>query len=175
MTFLAASALTLGGSLGAYAAESEPPTIPKEAHATTDASDAMMPPGQVLQIIDALKDTQLAPRTSIDDRETSVSQLETTRDTSRSENFHMRAKRFAVGFENGGLYLQLNQLDQDLVLAGASAWIGTSICLIPAVGLVACISAQALTGLAIAFLAHHGKCKDGREVRILAGGGGRCM
>lgn len=146
----------------------------RDQQATHDA-DAVATDSQVRQVISSLRHAPLAPTKSTEDRATAVNQLESTLNRTDSQDFHARAKRLAVGFENGRLYLQLNGTDQDLVAAGTTFWLTKLICLIPGLGPVACVAAQALITVAATFLSRHGRCPNDREIRIFAGGAGRCL
>lgn len=70
------------------------------------------------------------------------------------------------GWDDGGPYLTFNQFEQDLVIAGWGFALATAICLVPAVGQVACISVGAVLTVLTVFLSHNKKCPGDAKVYL---------
>ena len=64
-------------------------------------------------------------------------------------------------------YVSFNQTDQKALIAGSSAALAGAICLIPAVGQVACVAAVALVAVATVYVNERGLCpKSAPELRV---------
>lgn len=64
-------------------------------------------------------------------------------------------------------YVSFNQTDQKALIAGSSAALAGAICLIPAVGQVACVAAVALVAVATVYVNERGLCpRSAPELRV---------
>jgi hypothetical protein len=71
------------------------------------------------------------------------------------------------GSDRRGMYVLLNQFDQNLVISGSGFALGAAICAIPAVGTVACVVIGAILTVATTVLASNGgTCKNNRQLKI---------
>lgn len=78
----------------------------------------------------------------------------------------MASPQLGGGWNDTGLYISLNALDQQAIIAGGGAAIATAICFIPAVGIPACIAASAVVAAATVYLANAGLCANGDELFV---------
>lgn len=75
--------------------------------------------------------------------------------------------RIGGGFDGGGMYVLLNQFDQNLVIGGSGFVLGAAICAIPAVGQVACLVVGGILTIATTALAvNGGTCSNNRQFKI---------
>lgn len=76
-------------------------------------------------------------------------------------------ERLSGGYDSGGSFVKFNQYDQNLLLNGAGLALGTAICLIPAVGQLACIAVQSIIAAASAAVsAMKGTCKNNKQLKV---------
>jgi len=71
-----------------------------------------------------------------------------------------------------GPYVSLNRVDQGALMAGGSVALAAAICLIPAVGQVACAVAVTLVAVAFYYLTEYGRCatsKPNLRVYVFSG------
>ncbi|MBU4215040.1 MAG: hypothetical protein KJ792_10325 [Actinobacteria bacterium] len=81
------------------------------------------------------------------------------------------------GYEAGrGLYISFTAGEQQALLAGGGAALVGAICIIPAVGTVACVVAGVVVAAATAFVADRGICTNRRWLRVYTSSmTGRCV
>ena len=70
------------------------------------------------------------------------------------------------GVDGGGMYVLLNQFDQNLVISGSGFALGAAICAVPAVGQVACIVVGAILAVATTVLAANGTSSNNRQFKV---------
>lgn len=73
------------------------------------------------------------------------------------------------GSDAGGVYILLNNFDQQLVLGGASAAVGIALCAIPAVGWVGCGAITAALVVAFTWLSNYATCPGNLKVYVFPG------
>lgn len=70
------------------------------------------------------------------------------------------------GFDGLWPYVTFNQVDQTALLTGASAALVAGICLIPAVGTVACAVAGVVVAVATVYANAYGRCPNGGDLKV---------
>lgn len=71
------------------------------------------------------------------------------------------------GWGARGPYVTFNQVDQGALIAGGGAALAGAICLIPAVGQVACVAAAAIVAIGAYYLNEYGRCPGDLRVWVL--------
>lgn len=66
--------------------------------------------------------------------------------------------RLGAGSDSAGVYVLLNNFDQNLIISGAGAAVTAALCAIPAIGWVSCAAITAAIVVAATWLAVHGTC-----------------
>jgi len=80
------------------------------------------------------------------------------------------------GWDYKGMYVSFNALDQQALIAGGAAALGIAICLIPAVGQIACGVVAVIITVATVYVANHGICSNKRTLRVYpTSRTGRCV
>ncbi|MDJ0348389.1 hypothetical protein [Cryobacterium sp. PH29-G1] len=74
--------------------------------------------------------------------------------------------QIAGGSDSGGWYIKFNQFDQDAIISGAGLALGTAICLIPAVGVVACAVVGTIITAGVLYLSYNGKCPNNKQLKV---------
>lgn len=64
------------------------------------------------------------------------------------------------------LTAKFNQFDQDAIISGAGLALGTAICLIPAVGVVACAVVGTIITAGVLYLSYNGKCPNNKQLKV---------
>lgn len=70
------------------------------------------------------------------------------------------------GIDAGGPYVTFNQVDQTALLTGGAAALTAAICLIPAVGQVACAVAGVIVAVATVYANEYGRCPNEGDLKI---------
>ena len=80
------------------------------------------------------------------------------------------------GWDTRGMYISFNSLDQQALIAGGAVALGAAICLIPAVGQIACAVVGVVLTVATVYVANHGICSKSRTLRVYpTSRTGRCV
>ncbi|WP_298802272.1 hypothetical protein [uncultured Pseudokineococcus sp.] len=173
------TALAVAAALTAYGA-----VVPTQAEAADGAPAAAAPVGpaavaevdaaRVAAAVAEIKQSGEAYETVVSDGQRYVT-LEfghgsrlylpdtTTTRTAAASGPGMKTPQYLGG--GGGVtkpYVSFNRVDQAALIAGGGAALAGAICLIPAVGQVACVVAGVIVAIATTYLAAYGRCSTSR-------------
>lgn len=171
-TVLAASiALTMGVTSGAYAA----PTTTEQSAAPAAIDARSIPEISEEEIAAAFTELEQSdlPRTVTRTLST-VSTTFTLEGVDFTFTEQLRAPirtgeatpQIGGGWDIRGLYVSFNTVEQQAIVAGATAALAVAICFIPGVGTAACAVVSVVIAVATTFLVKNGICRNGKALRV---------
>jgi len=162
-------ALAMVGTLGVTSASaSTSEAAPVQAESFSSAATAELTQEQVDQAFAELEASTL-PRVTETDGVTIQTRFQFNEDfgmTFVKPDPDVVTTQLSGGADSGGLYLKFNQFDQDAILSGAGLALGAAICLIPAVGVVACTVVGAIIAAGVLWMSYNGKCKNNKQLKV---------